>query len=235
MRFHAVAGWRWWCLLLLGFALGGCASTSTPLTDSLKLVFSPGQGAPAIPDTPDPRYTFLRVKANGYPPGMLALGFIDPHPEGPVFVWYSSAGDVLRTQNGRIVGSTGTPVEWSALRWLSAPPAWNAVPVGGYRYERERDVMPDYQFGIRETLYGEARPVPPDAELPATLPAELAHRYSWYREVVSGSTASHWLPPSLFAWGRYADEWTVVYSKQCLSPDLCIELQRWPVRKETVQ
>lgn len=199
------------------------------------MVFSPGQGAASIPATPNPRYTFLRVKATGYPPGLLVLGYIDPHPDGPVLVWYSANGQVLRTQNGRIVGSTGTPVEWLGLRMVIAPPAWESRPAGDYRYVRERDVLPGYQFGVHESLLGAPVPVPAAGQLPETLPMDLAQQYRWYREVVTDSSVSPVLPPALFAWGQYDGEWKVVYSEQCLSPDLCVVLQRWPVRKEVAQ
>ena len=233
MQFHAIARWCWW--LLPSVFLGGCATTTTPLTESIAMVFSPGHGAAAIPDVPDPRYVFLRVQATGYPPGMLALGYVDAHPEGPVLVWYSANGQVLRTQNGHIVGSTGAPVEWSALRWITAPPPWNTLDAGAYHYVRERDVQPGYQFGIREEVHGEAVPPPAAGQLPATLPLDMARQYRWYREVVTASPQPQALPPALFAWGQYAGEWTVVYSEQCLSSAVCVQMQRWPVRKEVAQ
>jgi hypothetical protein len=235
LSFQVFACWRRYFVLLCGLILGGCANNASPLGQSIALVFSPTRGAPSVPESPDPRYSFLRVEIAGYPPSMLALGFIDPHPQGPVLVWYSANGQVLRTQNGRIVGTTGAPVDWSALRWLGTPPAWNAISVDGYRYARERDVLPGYQFGIREEVRGASMPVPSSGQLPSSLPQDVAQQLHWYREVVTSSTVSESLPPAVFAWGQYAGEWMVVYSEQCLSPALCLKLQRWPVRKEAVQ
>jgi hypothetical protein len=40
------------------------------------------------------------------------------------------------------------------------------------------------------------------------------------------------LPEARFAWGRHRGLWTVVQSEQCLAPDFCLKLQRWPVQEE---
>ena len=229
------------CVALAGVSLlfGGCASVSSPLVDSAALLFSPDHGAATIPEQPDPRYSFLRVQVSGYPPGMLALGFIDEVPggsEAPVLVWYSAQHEVLRTQDGRIVANTGTPFDWSALRWIVPPPAWRGVGDAGYRYSRERDVLPDYEFGLREVVLGSPIAMPDTDQLPVTLPATVAQSLRWYKEVpymerAGGQAGSATLPPSIFGWGQYAGESMVVYSEQWLTPEVSIRIQRWPVTK----
>jgi hypothetical protein len=74
-----------------------------------------GVAKSAIPAMPDLRYNYLRVEVEGHPPAMLVLGYLAPHPLGQIEVWYSGNRETIRTQNGRVVGSTGTFHDWHAV------------------------------------------------------------------------------------------------------------------------
>lgn len=217
--------------------LGGCAGLSSPWLDSMQaLVATGGTGVAkdAIPAMPDLRYRYLRVEVDGHPAAMLVLGYLDPHPLGPIAVWYSGNQEALRTQNGRLVGSTGSFYDWSALRFAPAPPAWTAVPAEGATYSRQRDTMPGYRFGITEQMQLRAWPGLPPVKLPDSLPRAKAQTYQWYREsaaVVQGQEGVA-LPDAWFAWGKHRGIETIVYSEQCLAPDFCLKLQRWPLLEE---
>lgn len=171
----------------------------------------------------DPQRQYLRASAGG-PPEFLVLGFIDPHPQGPIEVWYSASGEVLRIQNGRIVAAVGLhPLEWRKVT-LSAQPRWSNITTS-LQIQRQRDMMPGYQFSITDSL--SISPISPrkKSNLVGIDPASL----HWYQEV---STEGPALPVSRYAVRQQNQQETVIYSEQCLSEDLCIYWQRWPATSE---
>ncbi len=188
----------------------------------------------AIPEALDMRYRYLRVEVPGHPPGLLVLGYEDPHPLGPIEVWYSASRETLRTQNGRLIGSSGTLRDWLALQYTPAPPNWTAVPAQGFNYVRRHDEMPGYRYGVAEQVQLRAVPGLPDLELPTTLPPDKARSYQWFREsaVSLSEPRGPALPDAWFAWGRHRGMQTVVFSRQCLAADFCLTLQRWPLQEE---
>jgi hypothetical protein len=223
--------------LLAALALGGCASTRSPLMDSVDVLFATGGTGvvqSAIPEALDMRYRYLRVEVPGHPPGLLVLGYEDAHPLGPIEVWYSASRETLRTQNGRLIGSTGTLHDWLALQTTPPPPDWAAVPAQGSSYVRRHDEMPGYRFGVAEQVQLRALSGLPDLVLPATLPPDKARSYQWFREssVALGDPHGPALPDAWFAWGLHRGMQTVVFSRQCLAVDFCLTLQRWPVQEE---
>ena len=161
---------------------------------------------------------------------MLVLGYLDANAQGEIEVWYSAGREVIKTQNGRIVGTAGLEVDWRALRFTSPPPAWTEVLPQGGTYQRSRDEMPGHRYGIAERIELTRWNGVPPVVLPAVLPTERARAYGWYREATVSSTA-HPLPPAWFAWGMHLGQPTVVYSEQCLSATFCLKLLRWPVQE----
>ena len=92
--------------ICLMFALTGCQSTE--LDSGMQMLKAAIRGS----DQPtgaglNQRFAYLRVTA-GKPVAFMALGYVDPHPNGPVEVWYSADREVIRLQNGRLVGTAGT-------------------------------------------------------------------------------------------------------------------------------
>lgn len=217
--------------------LAGCASSKSPIVQSIQaLVSTAGTGAAgdAIPDSPDLRFSYLRVQVPGYPPGLMVLGYVDPHPAGPIEVWYSANRETLRLQNGRVVSITGTPQDWNSVQFSPAPAAWSEIPEAGMRFSRQRDAMPGYRFGIREQINVQAWTKLPPVTLPATLTADKAANLHWYRESVLSQQGlgTPPLPDAWFAWGRHRGVSQIVYSEQCLASDFCLKLQRWPPMEE---
>lgn len=220
-------------LACLALALGGCASTTTPLSDILSAVasqaFASGDGSQRL-GTPNPAYRYLRVQAQDRAPAFLVLGYIDPHPLGDIEVWYSAQHEVIKTQNGRIVGTAGLEVDWRAVQFPSPPPLWGALAPAEHTYQRLHDEMPGYRFAITEQLELRRWLGLPPIDLAASLPVEQARRYTWFRESTLSSTAQP-RPPAWYAWGIHRGIPSVVYSMQCLSDSFCLTLQPWPVQE----
>jgi hypothetical protein len=223
------------CLVALGLA--GCAAGGSPIVQSIQaFVNTGGTGVAkdAIPDTPDIRFSYLRVQVAGHPPGLMVLGYVDPNPAGPIEVWYSANRETLRLQNGRVISTTGTVQDWAAVQYAPAPPAWPDVTQAGTTFTRQRDAMPGYRFGIREQIKVQALSALPPVALPVSLPTDKAANYRWYRESVQPQTGqtTPLLPDAWFAWGKHRGVEQIVYSEQCMSPDFCLKLQRWPLLEE---
>lgn len=214
-------------------ALGGCASGISPEGGTLAaLLTGGGQVRPQIPAEPDLRYRYLRLEVQGYPPALLVLGYIDPHPMGAVEVWYSAQREVIKMQNGRVVATAGLPTDWTAVRFETQPPAWEAVPQQNLQFQRSRDEMPGYRYGIAELVQRKAVSGVPDIPLMSTLPKATATTYQWFQESAKNTNEGTVLPDAWFAWGKHRGEWTVLYSHQCLTVDFCLRLQRWPLRED---
>lgn len=217
--------------------LVGCASGGSPIVQSIRALVSTGgtgTASDAIPDSPDLRFSYLRVQVPGYPPGLMVLGYVDPHPAGPIEVWYSASRETLRLQNGRVVGMTGTFHDWAFVQFSPAPPAWSELTESGRIFTRQRDALHGYRFGIREDMKVQGWSKVPPVALPATLPADKAAGYRWYRESVQlqqGPITST-LPDAWYAWGKHRGTNQIVYSEQCLAPDFCLKLQRWPLLED---
>lgn len=198
--------------------LAACAPT--PATRSLAdaaALLKPAAVAASAPRL-DPRFAYLRLTRDQRVV-YLALGYVDPHPEGAVEVWYSSAGEVLRLQDGRVVGSTGGETDWLAVSFAGRP-AWDEVR-GPVSFLRTRDVQPGYRLGLRETLTLRPIPVPVDSRL-QQIPAEAL---AWFEEVVTQGAER--LPPSRYGVHFSPSGARVIYGEHCLSATLCFSWQRW--------
>lgn len=178
----------------------------------------------------NPDYRYLRVEVAGANAALLVLGYLDATPQGDVEVWYSSKGEVIKLQNGRIVGTAGLTTDWRRVSYPIAPPAWTAIPVDGLQFTRVRDESPGYRNAIAQTVQLKPWAGLPSIPLAATLPTDVARSYDWYQEVQTGSPERA-LPPSWFAVDYRDGKRTVIYSEQCLSVSLCLKLQLWPVEK----
>lgn len=205
-------------LALCAAALVACAETSTAIIDTAKQIVRPG--AAAVENAKlDPRYRYLLVTHAAGISG-LVLGFVERDEHGPIEVWYAVDGEVLRLQNGRVVGVTGLHPEWRAVR-LPQLPSWAALTASGnsVRWERLRDVMPGYRYGVRDELV--LSPVPPPRS--SRLRGMDARELTWFEERTARASEDG-LPPA-----RYAVKGgIVVYGEQCVSRDTCFSWQRWP-------
>lgn len=218
-------------ILLSMIVLGGCASGSL-LSDVTKALVHQQFGLAEDPIATaklNPMYRYLRVQVEGKPAALLVLGYVDAHPQGDIEVWYSAQHEVLKIQNGRIVGTAGLDVDWRAVRFSSPLPAWNFDQPLPQTFRRWRDEMPGYRFSVTDQLTLQRAPDLPPLALPSSLPVTLAQSYSWFQESSSASDdAVNPLPTSWFALQRSADGYHVAYSFQCLSSHYCLSLQSWP-------
>lgn len=175
-------------------------------------------------------YEFLRVTIRDNT-AILGLARVDPHPEGQIAHWSNALGEVLQIQEGRIVAAIGLPTEWRGVM-LPKLPTWPDIAAlnAPYRWTRVRDVMPGYRFNIRDELAVRAIAPPQKSGLRAVDPQTL----TWFEEQFDRSTVAQLgtalspgtsLPPARYA-VRMSTQ-TVLYSEQCLAPDLCLVWQRW--------
>lgn len=223
---------RWLALSGLVLAVQGCTPWQSAAYESVRFAVQPGAAVDKAVLRSDLRY--LRVTTQGAPV-LLVLAEIDRDAQGrDVQVWYSAGREVLRLQNGRLVGLTGTPVEWRNVTLPAQLPAWHTVtaPVS---YPRTLDRMPGYQIGLREQVT--LRPIVPPRS--SALQGIHAEQLRWYEESAAPADdaipalAAHAprLPPSRYAVlvnGQAPA--TPVYGEQCLDAKTCIQWQTWPPR-----
>lgn len=197
----------------------GCASSPAlrALIDAGGMVLQRGSTESSAPKL-DPRFAYLRFERDKRVV-YLALGYVDPHPQGAVEVWYSSAGEVLRLQDGRVVGSLGGETDWLAV-FFDGRPGWGEVG-GPVSFVRIRDVQPGYRLGLRETLTLRPIPTPADSRL-REIPAQAL---SWFEERVTDGVVR--LPPSRYGVHLSPSGPRVIYGEHCLSATLCFSWQRW--------
>ena len=224
-------------VLSLVIALSACSSGSNAILQTLSYAYerNPGVNNARL----NPNFRYLRVTIGGRV-ALLALGDVDSHPQGPIEVWYSAEREVLRLQNGRLVGAVGLTTEW---RDVSQPalPSWSAAARAdqAFRWTRTRDVMPGYRFGVNDELSLRVVPEPAHSKLQGLDPQRLI----WFEERIESVPAAglaavigNWrafdlpLPPARYAADIRNGEETVVYAEQCLAADLCFTWQRWPAR-----
>ena len=213
-------------VLSLVAAIGGCATSTNAIVQTMQSALGRGRGIEEAKLNPDFRY--LRVTI-GRRVVLLALGYLDKHPQGTIEVWYSADREVVRLQNGRLVGAAGLTTEWRNVV-LPDFPAWSALASAGapLRWSRTRDVMPGYRYGLRDSLALSVVPPPPTSALQGLDPKDL----TWFEERLADEA----LPKTALPAARYAvqlagNEAIVVYGEQCLAPQTCFNWQRWPVGK----
>lgn len=203
-------------MLLAPLWLAGCQSVPDPAVEMMRTVFFSSQPSGA---GLDPRYTYLRTTKDGRVV-FLALGSADPHPQGPIEVWYSAEREALRLQNGRVVGLSGSLIEWRQVR-LPVLPSWGELLAlnGTFQWERSRDVMPGYRFNLQDQLHLQPIPAPGKSALVGMDAAGLR----WFEERMSATSAgAEPLPPARYALQMVQGQAVVVYGEQCFSSEFCI-------------
>jgi len=219
--------------------LAGCAGAGGAMVETTQLwlqQLQPGAASDGLPKQPDPRFRYLRVEMPGRSPALWVLAYVDEHPMGDIEVWFSALSQVIKLQNGRIVGTHGLAVDWTAVRFDAAPPQWSTLTASQSSpvvvYERDHDEIPSYRFGVREQLVLQAAAQVPPLQLHGLRVADGAGHYAWFKETAvpqgtqNGATLTNW-----YAWGLHLGQQRVVYSEQCLKPDFCVRMQRWPVQE----
>lgn len=213
---------RLFLLTLSLLLLASCTSGTSAIVRSLALATGNAQETSA-PSAAGIRY--LRISSEGNT-AYLALGYVESNIEGNTEVWYSAKGEVLKLRNGRIIGTVGLATDWRDVR-LPKLPRWSQIGHASLRYERSRDVMPDYRFNLTETITLRAIPAPKASRLQ---PQE-SNNLQWFEERITdtdGLQNQTALPPSLYAVDISKASEIVVYGETCLAENLCLAWQRLP-------
>jgi hypothetical protein len=204
--------------------LAGCTGGMSAMVQSVRQVVSGTGGANAVPPL-DPKFEYLRV-ARGKHVALLWRGSVEQSERGPVDVYYSGGGEVVRLQNGRIVGALGLTTEWRRAD-VVAPPWTVASASPATRVLRTRDVMPGYISGLRDELTLRVVEPPKASGLQRLDPRSL----TWFEEHMAvrpaAGGADHPLPTARYAVDLREGEGKVVYAEQCLAANLCFSWQRW--------
>lgn len=222
MNFHAFSAFGKAALTAAAAAvLAACTPGMTAAVSSVKAVVQGGGGAEAA--KLDPNFAYLLVTRGRYS-ALFWRGLVEKTAQGPVEVYYSGDGEVLRLRDGRIVGVSGVPTEWTRVD--DGAPGWSAVAKspGPVAFVRVRDVMPGYRSGVRDELTLARIAPPAKSALRVVDPQTL----TWFEEHMSARAARHdALPPVRYALDLAGGEPAVIYSEQCLAPDFCFTWQRW--------
>lgn len=214
-------------VLVLIATLTSCASSTNAVIQSLQYAFK--SNAAADDTRLNPNFRYLRATVDGKV-ALLVLGYVDDHPDGPIQVWYSADREVVRLQNGRVVGAAGTTTEWRNVYFERLPP-WDSLKnsVETFHLVRHRDVMPGYHFGVRDHLILHSIAAPTRSALKGISPEDL----KWFEEAIdtndsAGPQQLFRLPPAKYALSSTAKQTSVVYGEQCIDDKLCFSWQQWP-------
>ncbi len=221
-------------------ALAACSAGTDAMVRTLQSAVGRDGGIAGVRLNPDFRY--LRIAVGGRV-ALLVLGSEDSHPQGPIQVWFSAQREVLRFQNGRMVGAVGLTTEWRAVS-LPELQSWSAIARAEppARWTRVREVMPGYRFGVKDSLVVRGTRAPMKSELVGADPQSL----TWFEEKIEPEQPARGLavigriladddkvlPPARYAVDFSDGKETVVYGEQCLARDLCFTWQRWPVESD---
>jgi len=217
--------------LILVTVLGGCAQSQSAAWETARHFAGTSKAIDEVPAATPHRY--LRVTTQGQV-ALLVLGDLDrDNTSKPIEVWYSAGHEVLRLQDGRLVGLVGTPIEWLAVQLPANIPAWSQI-AAPFSYERVRDEMPRYRIAVRESVRLEQTPPVRDSALRGVDPAAL----QWFEETAEAASASSpsftQSPHTLrarYAIARLPSGSRPTYGEQCLTDDLCITWQAWPPQR----
>jgi hypothetical protein len=171
---------------------------------------------------PNLRYLRVTVKNQSI---FMVLGYTEKNSVGDIEVWYSSTGEVIRLQNGRIIGTIGLETDWLNVIHISLP-SWNSLANNPKAlYQRQRDQMPGYRFGIVESVSIYPTPPPTNSKIVNT----LANQFRWYEEVTLNTDIK--LPSARYAVQNRDGVLRIAYGEQCLTENFCLSSQLWPVTK----
>jgi hypothetical protein len=174
----------------------------------------------AAPDRFLPGYDYLLIDVQGRQ-AVMALGSrqTTATPQGDVTdeYWYSGDKEMLHLRNGRIQKLVGATTEWRDSR--GSPPPWASLQAGqpAKVWLRERDEMPHYRYAIQDRISTQAIAAAPSGRHLQNQPVQ------WVQDHIETTNpqGQRWSFEQLFALqGKQ-----VIYSEQCISPELCLRLR----------
>jgi len=212
-------------VVALGLLAGlwGCSSGLDAIVATARRTASPDGESGDSPRL-DPRFQYIRT-TSGARVAYVAQGYVEPAPAGPISVWYSGDREVLKFQQGRLVGAAGLNHEWWNVRF-SGVPSWDVLLKSDSEktYTRYRDVMPGYRSSVEDRL-SIRRIAPPKRTALRGMPAESL---TWFQERQVGVATDMALPPAIYGVEVRNEAAEVVYGEQCIAKELCFTWQRWP-------
>ena len=223
-NFVQLASFKWirsflrYCSLFCILGLTACGHTPVTLT----LFEVAGIGKSVDTFKLNPNLSYLRVTVGTDRVVLMVLGYLEPTSQGPIETWYSSEGEVLKLQNGRVVSTAGMAIDWRAVRHTSLLPWPEMVRRVSSEFGRQADQMPGYKYGIDQKVSIAFVPAPTNTNLLGIAPDNLR----WYEETVQGT--SHGLPSARYGLRLTPAGPVVVYGQQCFSDNFCISWQPWP-------
>lgn len=167
-----------------------------------------------------PGYEYLLIDLPGRQ-AVMALGtrHTTATPDGEVTdeYWYSGNKEMLHLRNGRVQKLLGATTEWRDTR--SKPPAWASLQAGQAPtlWTRERDEMPHYRYSLQDRISTQALSQVPAVQAPVSGPS-----VRWVQDTVNAISpqGQPWAFTQYFALQNNR----VVFSEQCISPQLCLRL-----------
>jgi hypothetical protein len=172
----------------------------------------------------NPAFQYLKVTVHGRP-AFLVLGYVEPHDATEV--WYSSKGEVIKLQAGRLTGALGLETEWRQVSFVNVP-EWpellQSLQQLVWKYQRVRDVMPGYVSSLTDQLTLTQLSFSQVQKRLGPLVRHLAVKTDlrWYEEVGAKE-----LPAAIYALDASPALPKVVLTYQCVSLQLCITLEPW--------
>lgn len=213
-------------LIFVATLLSACQATNgiNPVLDTGSLLFPSSDFSAHYQQG----FEYLLVDHDGHKAAM-ALG--SRQSDGPVLheYWYSGQREMLHLQNGRLHNVLGMTQEVRAQ--TTTTPSWQAITEatanttggGALVWSRTRDVQPGYRYGVVEYIISKQIEPTKAQQAAAGQPAV------WFEDQVKSKTqdGKAWLYTELFA----VVNSRVVYSQQCVGPELCLSLKPLGVMK----
>jgi hypothetical protein len=163
-----------------------------------------------------PEFAYLRIVVNGRL-AFLARGAIDRRGTQPLEVFFSADRETLKLLDGRIVeySSSGRHI----IVESETPPAPWTVESRSFALFRES--RPEYVVSTHIVSRRLIVEPPKPSNLIGIAPASL----TWFEEITEQSGFGN--ARSIYAIRRGTNGAEVVYSEQCIAPDLCFTVQLW--------
>ena len=226
--------------VLLPGMLAGCGSGASAIGSTL-LFAAKAPFSSASPPELNPSFQYLRVRHEGRD-AYLARGYVERTQNGLREVYYSAERETLTLLDGRLVGFSSNDISLR-VDHIGATPMWStlfgAMHRQAFAYARQFSRLPNGPLAVREEVQI-IRLNPSAVRRDPTRAGEL----TWAREVFSPVTArsgesnlpyasdfafvANALPGSTSVADSAPVATLPVYSRQCLSPIFCIEIEPWP-------
>lgn len=135
-------------------------------------------------------------------------------PMGPITIWVSSDGVVLRLTRGRLVGISEPSRQWRLISESSLVP--NDGLLQASHFSQTTDEQPGYRFGVLRTVTKTL--LKDNTQAPSWLPQGL----QWEQEldVATGKR--------LALNGYFRPDGEIVAGQRCIHPRWCLQWQTWP-------